>query len=99
MVDNGETQNGAGRRACLAILPLEIKARIVELAFEQDLAYSQRWPDGAPGEKLVEVHMNDWRGRSLLALSETSKDLNELAATHNFFVSLTTTRQLSENRV
>lgn len=97
MADYGETQNGAGR-ACLATLPLEIKARIVEIAFEQDLAYGERWTDGAPGEKLVEVHMNEWRGRSSLALSETSKDFNELAATHSFFVSMTT-RQSSENRV
>ncbi|KAL8291338.1 hypothetical protein RQP46_002316 [Phenoliferia psychrophenolica] len=71
-------------RATLSTLPLEIKARICELAALQDERYKERWIPGAPGENLVKVHKNEWRGRSLAALSETSKEFNELAAKHIF---------------
>ncbi|KAL8291288.1 hypothetical protein RQP46_002266 [Phenoliferia psychrophenolica] len=71
-------------RATISTLPLEIKARICELSALQDERYKERWVPGAPGEKLVEVHKNAWRGRSLAALSETSKEFNELAAKHIF---------------
>ncbi|KAL8291337.1 hypothetical protein RQP46_002315 [Phenoliferia psychrophenolica] len=73
------------RLATLSTLPLEIKARICELAALQDERYQERWIPGAPGEKLVKVHLNEWRGRSLAALSETSKEFNELAAKHIFY--------------
>ncbi|KAL8291292.1 hypothetical protein RQP46_002270 [Phenoliferia psychrophenolica] len=72
------------RRATLSTLPLEIKSRICELAALQDERYQERWIPGALGEKLIEVHKNAWRGRSLAALSETSREFNELAAKHIF---------------
>ncbi|KAL8291448.1 hypothetical protein RQP46_002426 [Phenoliferia psychrophenolica] len=71
-------------RTTLSSLPLEIKARICELAALQDERYKERWVKGALGEELVKVHTNEWRGRSLAALSETSKEFNELAAKHIF---------------
>ncbi|KAL8291352.1 hypothetical protein RQP46_002330 [Phenoliferia psychrophenolica] len=82
MADNDAP--AASRATTLSTLPLEIKARICELAALQDEGYKERWIPGAPGEKLVEVHKNEWRGRSLAALSETSKEFNELAAKHIF---------------
>lgn len=86
--DSGSDESSTpAPEACLGILPLELKARIVELAALQDERYRERWIPGAPGEKLVEVHKNAWRGRSLVALSQTSKEINELAARHLFYVS------------
>ncbi|KAL8291336.1 hypothetical protein RQP46_002314 [Phenoliferia psychrophenolica] len=71
-------------RATLSGLPLEIKALICELASLQDERYKERWIPGALGEKLIKVHLNEWRGKSLAALSETCKEFNELAAKHIF---------------
>ncbi|KAL8291449.1 hypothetical protein RQP46_002427 [Phenoliferia psychrophenolica] len=81
MADNDAS---VARLATLSTLPLEIKVRICELAALQDERYKERWIPGALGEELVKVHENEWRGRSLAALSETSKELNELAATYIF---------------
>ncbi|KAL8291316.1 hypothetical protein RQP46_002294 [Phenoliferia psychrophenolica] len=81
MADNDAS---VASRATLSTLPLEIKSRICELAALQDERYKERWIPGALGEELIEVHLNEWRGRSLAALSETSKEFNELAAKHIF---------------
>ncbi|KAL8291399.1 hypothetical protein RQP46_002377 [Phenoliferia psychrophenolica] len=80
--------DAAPRRATLSTLPLEIKARICELAALQDERYRERWIPGAPGEELVKVHTNEWRGKSLAALSETCKEFNELAAKYIFHARL-----------
>ncbi|KAL8279528.1 hypothetical protein RQP46_008090 [Phenoliferia psychrophenolica] len=71
-------------RPTLSTLPLEIKARITELASLQDARFKERWIPGAPGEALVKALRNEWSGRSLVALAQTCRVFNELAAKHLF---------------
>lgn len=74
--------------ATLSSLPLELKARIVELAHLQDLCYRGRWSDEDRGGcDLVRAARTELHGKSLIALSATSKDFNILAAVHFFRVS------------
>ncbi|KAL8277839.1 hypothetical protein RQP46_009822 [Phenoliferia psychrophenolica] len=73
--------------ATLPTLPFEVKEKIIELAAREDERYKERWVPDAPGGGLVKLHLTDqWRGRSLAALSETCKELNELAAAHLFHI-------------
>lgn len=79
--------------ASFSSLPLEVKARIVELAHLQDDRYKARLTTRNPaGESnLLEFHLvslaqNAWHGRSLSALAETNKELNAVAARYLFRV-------------
>lgn len=71
--------------ATLSSLPLELKARIVELAHLQDLCYRGRWSDEDRGGcDLVRAARTELHGKGLIALSATSKDFNIVAAVHFF---------------
>lgn len=79
--------------ASFSSLPIEIKARIVELAHLQDDRYKARLTTRNPaGESnLLEFHLvslaqNAWHGRSVSALAETNKELNAVAARYLFRV-------------
>ena len=98
MAERTQASSVDGDRAFLFRLPLEIKARIVELAALQDERYKDRWTPDAPGHELVRVHQNAWRGRSLAMLSETCKELNGLAASHIFKVCLNLRAKRSDRR-
>ncbi|KAL8280666.1 hypothetical protein RQP46_006989 [Phenoliferia psychrophenolica] len=68
----------------LSSLPLEIKARIVELASLQDAEFKERWRAGVPGHEMTQVVRTPWHGRSLSSLSQTCLDFNSLASMHIF---------------
>ncbi|KAL8279538.1 hypothetical protein RQP46_008100 [Phenoliferia psychrophenolica] len=86
MSDSGSSdgESAPSLKPTLSTLPLEIKARIAELASLQDVRYKERWVPGAPGEALVKALRNEWSGRSLVALAQTCSVFNDLAAKHLF---------------
>lgn len=75
-------------KASLTSLPVEIKARITELARWQDERFKERWNAEAAGAAMTEAVKTEWHGKSLAALSQTCRDFNELASTHLFRVSI-----------
>lgn len=75
-------------RASFESLPLELKAHIVKLAREQDLAFAQRVGASSEREgKVVAMRNPDWYGRSTNALFMVNKELSALAAVYLFEVS------------
>lgn len=71
----------------LSSLPLELKARVVELAHLQDLRHRERWTNSErTGASLVAAARAEWHGKSLAALSETCEEFNALASVHLFRV-------------
>lgn len=75
------------QKASLTSLPVEIKARIAELARLQDERFKERSPAGASGKDMTEAVTTEWHGRSLSALAQTCHDFNKLASMHLFRVS------------
>ncbi|KAL8278642.1 hypothetical protein RQP46_008934 [Phenoliferia psychrophenolica] len=76
-------------------LPPELKARIVELASIQDAAFRAIKTSGNDWRSQFATSVREWWGRSLVALAETSKELNLLASAHLFRT--ITTKQVSRS--
>lgn len=75
-------------RGCFQALPLELKARIVEFARDQDKAFTARMKQATKARRESTAPFElEWYGRSVHALFEVNKELNELAAAYMFRVS------------
>lgn len=74
-------------RATLPSLPLEVKARIVQLAYEQDCNFEERVKEAAPVElDMGTLLSSKWHGRSTNALLLTNHEFSGLAAKYVFKV-------------
>lgn len=74
-------------RATLSSLPLELKARIVQLAHEQDRNFYERDGDAESDElDMADLLSSKLYGRSTNALLLTNQEFSGLAAKHIFKV-------------